>query len=144
MPHHQQSLRDLIHEARDLEFDLDLSTGRIELRKRSNPATCYRSDGPPNDRQCIADAWGWLQWQRARMERADAARQIPPQHKRRNHTTALFRMFLHLWLLPFVVACPVQLLTDSLWIGGGTFCVVSLLQWLRLRWESQRQRSHSL
>jgi hypothetical protein len=95
MHEHQITLADIRSEAEALEFDIDTSTGFLDIRKRGDTSTAFHSLQGFDDPRVLVGAWEFLQHYRAQLDMFDEARREfanrPPERQRKPHTT-LYRM----------------------------------------------------
>ena len=142
----QITLRDVRAEALALEYQVDLSSGHIELYKKSDPAIGFMSCSKAYTREAIDEAWFWLQMERhlidkADQERSDAtARSIAEETKTRLEIRTLLSYGLQILLMPFVAGCIFLLLTNSSQIGEICYFLTAIIQTIRLAKRYQKQQ----
>jgi hypothetical protein len=68
------SLDDIRREATELEIDLCIADGYVDLSKRGDASLFYRSVHLIDDPRVLPDAWEWLQLYRTNVQHLDEAR----------------------------------------------------------------------
>jgi len=132
------TLRDVRAEALALEYLVDLSSGHIELYKKSDPAIGFMSCSKAYTREAIDEAWFWLQMERHLIDKADeersdvTARRIAEETKARLEIKTLLSYGLQILLMPFVAGCIFLLLTNSSQIGEICYFLIAVIQVIRL------------
>lgn len=117
----------LQREATKLEFELDVSWGRIEMRKRSDPTWFFRSEQSADDPRAILAALKWLQYYRCHVLMVEAyhrQRQLGPRLRWGKYVTTclllvligILAVVLHHQLLT-VVVCLTLLFLASFVVG---------------------------
>jgi hypothetical protein len=80
------TLADIRREAEALEFNVDISSGYLDIYRRSDSSTGHYSLQPIDDPRTLLFAWAFLQQQRAFLDQVDAARtdiaNRPPRRSR--------------------------------------------------------------
>ncbi len=80
MQEHQITLADIRHEAMLLEFEVDISSGHLDIFKRSDSSTAFYSLQDADDPRVLSAAWQFLQFYRIQLDQFDAARRELANH----------------------------------------------------------------
>jgi hypothetical protein len=80
MQEHQITLVEIRREAMLLELDVDISSGYLEIFKRSDASTGFYSLQDANDPRVLIAAWQFLQFYRVQLDQFDAARRELANH----------------------------------------------------------------
>src|SRR5579883_2768516 len=74
------TLADIRREAALLEFNVDISSGHLDIYHRADKTTGFWSIAPFDDPRVLAGAWEFLQRQRAYLDQLDEARREMANH----------------------------------------------------------------
>jgi hypothetical protein len=137
MQEQHSTLLALRQEARNLEFNVDLSSGHIELIKKSDPDMIYISPGKAYQQVAIQDAWNWLQLQRERIDQADIERTDQPVQSEQDcsirlHILIMLYLTATLFAPAFGVGVLLLFLTNNVWVGYSGFFLLMAIQSLRM------------
>lgn len=114
MQEHHITLADIRREAALLEFNVDISSGHLDIYHRADKTTGFWSISPFDDPRVLAGAWDFLQRQRAYLDQLDEARREianrPPQRPRLRRVT-LYR--LGGFFFAFVIGAAILLATGD-------------------------------
>jgi hypothetical protein len=94
MQEHQITLAEIKREAMLLEFDVDISTGCLDIFKRSDSSSTFYSIQEADDPRVLIAAWQFLQFYRTQLDQLDAARRELANHppRRRSRKTFVYRL----------------------------------------------------
>lgn len=96
MHEHQITLAEIRQEAMLLKFDIDISTGHLDIFKRSDSSTAFYSLQDADDPRVFIAAWQFLQFYRTQLDQVDAAcRELanrPPKCSRKKLYGVLYQL----------------------------------------------------
>lgn len=130
------TLADIRREAMLLEFDVDISTGHLDIIKRSDASSAFYSLQEANDPRVLLAAWQFLQFYRFQLEQFDTARgENANRSPRRPHKafSILYRLvgILLAGVVGEIVAASTNDILLALLVFVLLFAIVGLL---RPRW----------
>lgn len=98
---HEQhiTLADIRHEAAQLEFNLDISTGHLDIYQRASSSSSFYSTLAFDDPRALVEAWTFLQERRTFLDQVDEARCKSGNHLPQCRTRKVFAVLYHLLVL---------------------------------------------
>ncbi len=126
------TLADIRREAALLEFNVDISSGHLDIYHRADKTTGFWSIAPFDDPRVLAGAWEFLQRQRAYLDQLDEARREMANHpplRPRSLRATLYRVagFALAIAVGAIIAQVTNNVLLALLVFVGSFAIVALV-----------------